>query len=231
MSTLHNDKQHAEVKQENSSQETLLALLQSEKANFLQIAEGFYELQRRTDEHYIQFCRDVIQSIDRVLSAGDWEQSLSLRNAIKPIRELRTRAAEMLARVTGEISAEQYQVEIAEDAELIYVSLFQVHGSDLSQWELQLRSLPRYMIGRPVYKDESHVQTVIRSKVNGDNDAYVVLAVPPGALQQHAVKKTDKHGNELVQLKQGQLLLQHIVEFVHMGCRYHFIDNKLVVKE
>lgn len=215
-----------------SLKQHLLESVRNEKADFLSVANDFYNQPHRTDENYMQFCRDTIASIDKILEAGDWNSSLFLRNTAKPLVQLRERAQEILTKMTGGKAQDVTANTVPEGMQLVYVSLFQAKGHDLERWEMQLRSLYRYMSGRPVYSNEADVEAVIRAKVSPDADAYVVLAIPDSAIRDmsHAVPRKDRQGHELVTLKEGVVNSEHIVEFVHAGKRYRFANNKLKVK-
>lgn len=210
--------------------QSLLDALRDEKVNFMTIAEEFYHQPQRNDESYIALCREILKSLNQVLDAGNWDESLFLRNSVKPLKQLRERVLHILKTVTGEEA--DAKDALPAGTQFVYVSLFQSKGHDLRQWEMQLRSLHRYMSGRPAYAREEDIESLIRSKISPEGDAYVILAVPLDAIREveYMPTRLDRQGRELVSLKEGAVTPDQIIEFVHVKKRYRFINGKLIEK-
>lgn len=210
----------------------LIDCAKNEKVNFVKIADAFYKQNYRNKSHYIEFCKEVIKAIDKVLSAGDWNDSLFLRNTVKPLRELREEAALILAQATRAVDQHPDQVtqQVAEDSVQVFISMFQSDGHNLQKWAMQLRSITKYLIGRPVYANEADVQKVIRMKLQQASEAYIVVAIKKAAIRQDPFEpeRFDRYGNKLLMLTPGAVEVSNILRFVHYGKVYRFIDGHLV---
>src|SRR3990167_1083131 len=142
----------------------LIQCVDEEKKHFVQVAEEFYRLGRRTDDDYRKLCQAVINAIDQVLLANEWDTSLFLRNTLKPLRNIRDQAFELQKRLGEKIETGYVEPMLAENITKLYISLYQTNGHDLKQWALQLGSLSSNMIGRPIYQHEEDVIKIIRTK-------------------------------------------------------------------
>lgn len=211
----------------------LLNVVKQENFSYSDLAERFYGDYQKDAEGYLKVMHDVIGIIDRVLNAGDWDSSLFLRNTVKPMKLLREQALEAIEFLNAAEDASLYQpAALEQDAVVIYVSLFQNQGDDLSKWALQLRSLSRYVLGRPIYANEEDVKKLIRVKVSRSSEAYVAVAIDKQFIQggDVALKRTDRHGSALLNLAPGAIKTSNIREFVHMDKHYYFYDGKLKQK-
>lgn len=217
----------------------LLACVDAEKVDLSQVAEKFYA-QHTTDtseqkaldiSEQKTFCQAVIDSVDRVLEAGDWDSSLFLRNTAKPLKKLREQAEQLLKQIdhTQAPEAAYRQKALADDDVRLYISLFQANGGDLKQWALQLRSIRSHLLGRPVYENEEDVQKIVRQKTNRLSEAYVAVVVKKTAVLSEPFRapRLDRNGNTLVTLKDGAVSVDNIVEFVHGGKQYQFVRGAL----
>lgn len=182
-----------------------------------------------TDEARLYMLDRVIQAINRVLAVGDdWRTSLFLRNLIQPLIKVRDEAEVTRNQIANHSAVEQEDVVLPADAELFYVSLYQVDGYNLAQWESQLNSIDSYMVGRPVYAVEEHVRKAIRQKISQVAEGYIVIAVNGTAvLPKTPVPKVDRWGSDLITLAAGAVTSTSILEFVHLGKRYCFKEGKL----
>ena len=212
----------------------LLDAVKQENFNFPEIAEKFYGEFQQTDADYIAILQNLIDLADRVLGKGDWEDSLFLRNTVKPLQALREQAQQTVDFIQyGNQQASNDQLALSDEATAIYISLFQSQGDDLQRWEMQLRSLPRYILGRPVYASEEFAQKLVRLKAIKTPEAYAKVAVEKSMLQDDGIslKRTDRHGSELINLIPGAVKTQNILEFVHQGKRYYWRDGKLILQD
>ncbi len=212
----------------------LLDAVKQENFNFSEIAEKFYGSFQQTDADYIEILRSLIDLADRVLEKGDEEDSLFLRNTVKPLKTFRAEAQQTIDFIQyGNQQADNDSVVLGNTATAVYISLFQSQGDDLQRWEMQLRALPRYILGRPAYAAEEHVQKLIRLKAVKVPEAYAKVAVEKKLLQADGIslKRMDRHGSELVNLMPGAVKTQNILEFVHLAKRYYWRDGKLILQE
>jgi intracellular multiplication protein IcmQ len=212
----------------------LMNCLSEEKERFKKLAESYYTPVGSNDENYYQMCEEIIKTVDRVVASCDCENSLFLRSTVKPLRQLRQQAIltlEAAGRVVKDFQLPK--IEVNAETQLVYISLFQSKGLELSQWELQLRSITSHVIGRPAYAEEEQVKKVLRQKLQQHNEAYIVVAIPKIKINMHAhlPERRDHFGNVLLHLAANAVQVENIIEFVHQGVRYHFYKNKLIAQK
>jgi len=212
----------------------LVECVNEQTRKFLLVTEKFNALERREEQDYLQLCNGIIEAIDDVLAAGDWDASLFLRNTIRPLKKIRDQAVELRQSLdTVEGAQELHIPKAAEDSVTLYVLLYQADGHDMEKWIDQLSSLRSYMIGRPVYDKEENAIQAIRKKVSQISEAYAVIAVDKSKIisSECAKPRRDKSGNALVSLVPGAIDHGNVLEFVHQNKRYYFCDNQLKFAE
>ncbi|PHQ78227.1 MAG: Dot/Icm secretion system protein IcmQ [Coxiella sp. (in: Bacteria)] len=210
----------------------LLVDMQEEQSTYMQKLTEFYKTEDHSKADYIELMKGVIASVDKVLNGCDYESSLFLRNTVKPLKEMRAKAVDILEQIDAQaLSEKNYLLPTLEkECVPVYVLMFQSKGHDIENWSQLLRSLGRYVLGRPIYKTEEDVQKVIRAKMSSEHEGYAKVAVSQSvldSLDELSVRK-DRFGNELISLPAGIVSSQHILEFVHGKKRYHFIRGNLI---
>jgi intracellular multiplication protein IcmQ len=226
------NKKNTNISHVLQEREQLLTVLRNENVHVEEAANELMESPSSSEEATHKYCKVVVASVDKILAAGDWDSSLFLKNVIKPIREMRNEAEQIL---TSQITVDESVVEavptLAENEVFLYVSLFQSKGHDLSLWEKQLKTLNRYLINRPVYAEEDNVKKVIRLKENNTNEAYVVLRLDKKYIQKpnaFEVERKDRYGNSLETVKPGVIVDSNIIELVYDGVRFRYIEGRLI---
>ncbi len=212
----------------------LIGCVNEQTRKFLLVTEQFNALDRREEHDYLKLCNEIIQAIDDVLAAGNWDASLFLRNTIRPLKKIREQALELRQSFDAvEGAQELHTPKAGEDCATLYVSLYQADGHDMKKWADQLSSLGSYMVGRPVYRKEEDAILAVRKKLSQTSEAYVAVAVDKSKIiSSESVKpRKDKSGSELVNLVPDAIDRQNILEFVHQNKRYYFCDNRLRLAE
>ncbi len=216
----------------NQSDELKKRLIESVKAqqeNFLQKAEAFYAQSIRTRTGYLQFAEAIIKAVDEILAQGDWDESLFIRNCLRPLKEIREQAENIIKteRANASVKRPSFITSHKQVAyEKVYIVLFQSRGYELKQWELQLRSIESHLVGRPVYRKEAEAQTAIRLKNAPDQEAYIEVDIDEKKIQSDLTRE-DRFGHALISLAHNAVNPAHILSFVHAGKRYDFLDGKL----
>lgn len=210
----------------------LMECVDAQKNHFFETAERFYQKNRRSETDYRQLCESIIQAADQVLSADNWDDSLFLRSTLKPLKKIREQALE-LQKILGQSDNAMVpgKIDVNESSVQLYVSLYQANGHDLNQWAAQLASLSSYMVGRPIYQNESEAIQNIRSKISQLSESYVVVIVPKQKMiQDHQAKtRKDRLGNALISLLPDAMTQHKIIEFVHNEKHYHFNGKDLML--
>lgn len=172
----------------------------------------------------------MITTVDHVMAGGDWESSLFLRNTIKPLMAIKTEAELELSRLEIKATEKSESMQpISENEVEVYISLFQSDGYNMSKWAMQLRSLDRYIVGRPIYINEADIEKRIRLRGATGNEAYVIVVVKKTDIQaEQGAPLKDQFEHSLLLLKEIALKTGRIIAFVHQGTRYHFVDGQLI---
>ena len=225
------DKPLASAAEFNSQElkKKLLECLDQEAKHFSEAARAYFAKGVLSDEDKVGLLNAIITTVDHVIDAEEWDSSLFLRNTLKPLKAIREQAQAELSRY-GEQTQERKtlrDIPIADNEVEVYISLFQSDGYNTGKWAMQLRSLNRYIVGRPVYANEKDVQDRIRLR-GTQNEAYVAVVVKKSDIQSGAANLKDQYDHPLVTLKEVALNGGRIVAFLHQGIRYQLIDGQLV---
>ena len=218
---------------EHQTRKHLLVQLKAEKPHIIAAVEKFSSQQDRQAPSALRALEDMLAAIDRVIAAGDWNSSLFLRNTIKPLAVLREDARQLREQLLGNVTRERVDAPVlAADMIQVYIAIFQYKAHNAQDWESQLRALPQYVLGRPIYRHETAAQQALRTKLVQTSDAYVCVGVQESAIQtgEFHPSQMDKQGNALLQLAPGSVRSENILEFVYQDQRYYFIDGKLIEK-
>ncbi|HLB56232.1 MAG TPA: Dot/Icm secretion system protein IcmQ [Coxiellaceae bacterium] len=209
----------------------LLECLDKEAHEFSEIARTYFDKEHLSKDDKAGLLNAVISTVNHVVSAGDWNSSLFLRNTIKPLLAIKEEAEAELDHLHVKVSEKSIKIRTASENEVeVYISLFQSDGYNINKWAMQLRSLDRYVVGRPVYQNEADIEKRIRLRNAAANEAYVAVIVKKMDVQfdPFAAPLKDQFDHSLLLLKETALKHGRIIAFVHQGIRYHFVDGQLV---
>ncbi len=211
----------------------LLECLDREARQFSETARTYFNKELLSKDDKIGLLTAVITMVDHVMSAGDWNSSLFLRNTLKPLIAIKTEAQEELERYHVKLQETHHVTKpLLENEVEVYISLFQSDGYNINKWSMQLRSLSRYIIGRPVYALETDVQKRMRLRdVATASEAYVAVAVKQSDIQPadpFSPPLKDQFDLPLIVLKEVAIRHGRINAFVHQGMHYRFVDGQLI---
>ncbi len=214
--------------------ESLLEQMTRETEQFRVLMEQYSE--RDPSDHAVTelLCREIVALVDRVTAIEGWQSSLFLRNLMRPLTEAQEQAQAILDQSGQRTALETQVTELSTDEQLLYMTLYQAQGHDLSAWAMQLRSIKHTMLGRPIYDNEAAAQAGIRAKVDQSCDAYVVLRVKHSQVmaQSDASSSNDQAAaSRLVTLEHGCLSAANIEHFVYMKKTYRLEQGKLVLQQ
>lgn len=114
-----------------------------------------------------------------------------------------------------------------ENEVVLYIHLYNVHGPKFNTWQNMVnpKVLYEYSVNRPIYKEKSALESVIKNKPNPVQHAYIAIAVSSLDLISNGNGHKDSMGNLLVRVKEGSLHISKLVSFVHNNQEY-LIDSK-----
>ena len=125
---------------------------------------------------------------------------------------------------------EKHSDEIAADETLVYVYLFNVHGLNFATWQKMLTPSVffEYSINRPIYRDKSHVEAVIRNKPQRAQHGFLMIAVKKELIKDAGV---DAFGNPLIKVREGSLKIERLIAFHHNNQEYVVTESGEVRKK
>jgi intracellular multiplication protein IcmQ len=214
--------------EENKRQ--LVESIETENQRLKELLDHFYAQERRNEQNYAEINETILQAIDKLLAAGDWEGSLFLRNAAKPLRQAREEIIKIQQKLQAPADKQYIAPIVGEDMMVVYVSLYQSNGFDLAGWERQLQSLTSYTQGRPIYQNEDEINRAIRARLVPTSEAYIKVAIKKAAILTGLKQLNDKLNQPLLNVSEGAILPTNILEFVHAAKHYIFIGGRLIAK-
>jgi hypothetical protein len=129
----------------------------------------------------------------------------------------------------------QSKSTISKDDVLVYVYLFNVQGLVLKSWQNMLtpRLFYEYSVNRPIYLERAHVESLIRSKSNKAQHAFIAIAVKPQDILQGDESSwlKDIQGNRVIKVKEGAFHFSKCAFFSHNGMDYTLNDEGELVKK
>ncbi|MEN9916410.1 MAG: Dot/Icm secretion system protein [Pseudomonadota bacterium] len=181
------------------------------------------------NEQEIQVALAIKKILDEGIASGPWQANLFLKGIKKKLEEIRDEF------VTG-VGIDQHHEQIANNLRAangfetteVYIALYQSQGSNMSKWQEVVVSLVNYMMGRPIYRNETDVQAAIRLNDRNLNHAYAVVKVASEAILTGELARTDREGRQLISLREAAIKLQNIIRLVHASGEYRLVGNFLV---
>ncbi len=213
---------------DEENKQRLVESIEAESQKLKTLLDRFYAQAHRTEKHYSEVNESILEAIDKLLGAGDWEGSLFLRNAAKPLKQAREEIVKLQQKMhEKEAGAQRKSVVLMDDMQVVYISVYQSEGQDLGKWEKQLRSLAKYTQGRPVYENEEEVVRAIRAKLMPGSEAYVKVAIKKASILNPLKPGKDRLDQPLFSLLDNAVNPDNILEFVHLGKHYSFVSGRL----
>ena len=222
-----------EKQKTDSEREFLLTQFQEKNAQLVEVIDQFYA-QSPSGETRLTLCEKVIDLCRGLIEAGDWSSSPFLVKVIGPVRETlhRMEAIQRDLSSNGRVSASVETSIVNAGKTQLFISIYQAQGRDIKRWELLLRSLSTFYLGRPVYDDIAKAQAWVRSKSDPSTEAFVEVWVNSSAISENPTyKRVDKLGQDLVNLSPGILKKEDIICFYHLNKCYDFKDNILIIRK
>lgn len=178
----------------------------------------------------------ILKALEEAIETGPWEESNFLRVIGKNLREIRDDFVEQLGGSQGADKVKAESIDRAEPPpgrQEVFIALYSSEGNNLQAWERILQNLPRQIISRPIYAEEEAVKSLIKSKENKINEAYVGIFINQTDVLSVAQDKIplDKFGKPLLSLKDRTLNLEYVTRFVHYSGIYSYVRGRLIKKD
>jgi Dot/Icm secretion system protein IcmQ len=177
--------------------------------------------------------RQLVQSLNDLLSSGDWEATLFLKANKKKLEALRDQAQAILDNIATSKENKKAMKEYVEQPgyKLVYISIYQADPNNLSKWQGVIKGLEKHSVSRPIYAEEVHVQALIRGKPDPAKEAYIKAFVRESDILKPQLGKTtyDRYDQPLITVKEGSVKVENIVEFIHQNKHYRYVPEKGLV--
>lgn len=122
--------------------------------------------------------------------------------------------------------------QIMADEVLVYVYLFNANGTHLSSWQNMLtpKVFYEYSVNRPIYREKSQIEALLRAKSNKLQHAYLSIAVKKSSLLSQE-SNPDALGQPTIKVKEGALQFEKLIAFTHNHIDYVVNQEGEIVKK
>lgn len=175
----------------------------------------------------------IMKALDDAIKKGPWDKSNFLRMIGKNLIAIRDNLTNQLNPNSDALTAESHvanRVALRTGQQEVYISLYSMDGTNISSWERIVANLPKQMISRPIYADETDVKEALKIKENKINEAYVAIYINQTDILSLSTDRlsVDKLGKKLLSLKDKVLNLENISRFVHTSGVYRWNQGRLI---
>lgn len=176
----------------------------------------------------------VLAALDDLIESGSWDESNFIKIIGKNIREIRNNFANAVHLPTQEKIKDTSQVAtrmaLRSGQQEVFIALYSSDGGNIQSWEKILANLPKQIISRPIYNDEDSVKSIIKTKDNKQNEAYVAIYVNQSDILDIPLEKAplDKLGKPMLSLKDRAIILDNIHYFVSQLGTYKYVKGQLI---
>lgn len=154
-------------------------------------------------------------------------------------RFVRERVQTLLSNLEQESASTAYLIKneskggLLDDEMAVYVYLYNAKGLALLNWQNMLvpKVFYEYSVNRPIYTEKSYIETLLRSKSNRSQHAYLTVAIKATDIIQAEVKLKDNLGNPLVKIREGSLLFNKLLAFTYDGEEYILNERGELIKK
>lgn len=207
----------------------LLSLFVESEEKIQQAVDGYESLDERTLEARVVLTHQLLQIIDDLLQADDWESSPFLKQLLRPTKELKEQLLQFLSENEGLVDSGSWSPRVCMPGyREVYLLMFQSDGESLNAWEDQLTDISSILASRAMYPTRDSIERVLRLRGGQDSDAYAALHIPSDFIMSLDEPNQDKWGQEILTLKSDNITSKCIAYFVHLSVTYDFVESRLV---
>jgi len=176
---------------------------------------------------------ELIRALDEAIAKGHWEGGLFFQAAGKKLRDL---SEKLKKELNFEDEKHPSPVEMMDYVKQksglveVYIAVYCAEGSSILRWEAVLGTLPKQVVGRPIYKREKDIKDIIAAKENPINDGYIIAYITEMDILKPSFREKvslDRFGHELIRLKDNTLKLENITKLIHLSGEYAYKNGKL----
>ncbi len=114
------------------------------------------------------------------------------------------------------------QIEESSNKVVVYVYLYNAQGAILRSWLTLLtpRVFYEYSVNRPIYREKSQVESLLKAKSNKHQHAYLTVKIEQHDILTAIDKSKDDEENPIIKIREGSLRFENLVMFTHNGQDY-----------
>ncbi|MES2217203.1 MAG: type IVB secretion system protein IcmQ [Pseudomonadota bacterium] len=120
-----------------------------------------------------------------------------------------------------------------EDEVFAYVYLYNSQGATLVTWINMLtpKLFYEYSVNRPIYLDKNHIESLIKSKANRVQHAYLTVAIKQNDLITNENAPKDPQGNTVMKVREGSLKFERFIALTHNDQDFVLTEQGALVKK
>ena len=105
----------------------------------------------------------------------------------------------------------------SDDEIFAYVYLYNSQGLTLQTWINMLtpKLFYEYSVNRPIYLDKYHIESLIKSKANRVQHAFLTVAIKQNDLINNENAPKDAMGNTVMKVREGSLKFERFIAMTH----------------
>ncbi|HEV2614133.1 MAG TPA: Dot/Icm secretion system protein IcmQ [Gammaproteobacteria bacterium] len=175
----------------------------------------------------------MLRALDEAIAKGHWEGGLFFQAAGKKLRDLSEKLKKELNLEDDKQPTAAEMIDyVKQRSGLVetFIAVYCAEGANIKRWESVLTSLPKQVVGRPIYKREKDIKDIIATKENPINDGYIVAYIAEMDILKPTFREkasVDRFGHELIRLKDNTLKLENITKLIHLTGEYAYKNGAL----
>ena len=189
----------------------------------------------KRSEFELHFSDELLRLLDHLIGNHDWRKTEVTKGMLKDLTQHRERVLsirqkiEKMQKKTSSAASIMGVSSIDSTKEMVvFVTLYQSKGKEMSVWNQLLSSLPISTINRPVYSDERSARRAIADRENLIGEGYAAVKIEKSELLplDNIASRVDRLGQTLINVKQGALKSENILFFIHANKSRYYYDSR-----
>lgn len=178
----------------------------------------------------IEFVREAIQRDNQL------REKYQTTEKFRFVRDRLQSLLETLEKSLPDISANQSKSSqgLASDETSVYVYLYNAQGLQFKTWQnlVTPKVFYEYSVNRPIYAEKSHIDSLLRTKTNKAQHAYLTIAIKREFIKpQDENAPKDAAGNSAIKVKEGSLNIKNVLAFTHQEIEYLIGEEGVLIKK
>lgn len=177
--------------------------------------------------------KSILSILDEAIADETWTKSSFLRVIGKNLTEIREK---LVNHINNNEHTQKIDLKLSQqlikrqNMQEVFITLYSNEGNYVQSWERIIANLPKQMISRPIYANEIDARSLIKSKENKYNEAYVAIYIDANDILTMPDDKIpkDRFGKSLMNLKDQSVKVENISRFVHQSGVYNYNKNRLI---